>query len=143
MKAKHKRLQLILIAIICAGFGLWLILKNFNENIVFFYSPTELKVKSVNNQLIRVGGLVSVNSIIKIEDGLTTQFIITDNKNNLVIRFKGVLPNLFRENQGIVAKGKLVDDIFIANELLAKHDENYMPKEVTKALEKGQCPTCK
>lgn len=143
MKAKYKRLQLILIAIICAGFGLWLILKNFNENIVFFYSPTELKVKSVNNQLIRVGGLVSVNSIIKIEDGLTTQFIITDNKNDLVVRFKGVLPNLFRENQGIVAKGKLVDDIFIANELLAKHDENYMPKEVTKALEKGQCPTCK
>ena len=134
MKAKYKRLKFIAVAVFFVSIGLWLILKNFNENIVFFFTPTELKQKSLVNQIIRVGGLVTKDSITKIDNGLITQFIITDNQNNLTIRYKGLLPNLFRENQGIVAKGKLINNVFIASELLAKHDENYMPKEVAKTI---------
>ena len=136
MKEKYKRLRLIIVAVCFTSIGLWLILKNFNENIVFFFTPTELKQKSITNEIIRVGGLVMKNSITKIDDGLITEFIITDNQNNLTIRYKGILPNLFRENQGIVAKGKLIDNIFIAKELLAKHDENYIPREISKTIKK-------
>jgi cytochrome c-type biogenesis protein CcmE len=142
MKQKYKRLKSILLLLFCLSFGLWLILKNFNDNIVFFYSPTELKQKPVINQLIRVGGLVIKGSVIK--HGLSkTEFSITDNQTSLKIHFEGALPNLFRDNQGIVAKGKLVDEVFEADELLAKHDENYMPKEVANSLKNGSCPTCK
>ena len=136
MKEKYKRLRLIIVAVCFTSIGLWLILKNFNENIVFFFTPTELRQKSITNEIIRVGGLVMKNSITKIDDGLITEFIITDNQNNLTIRYKGILPNLFRENQGIVAKGKLIDNIFIAKELLAKHDENYIPREISKTIKK-------
>lgn len=130
MKKKYKRLQLIIIIIVLLSTGLWLILKNFNQNIVFFYSPSELKEKSINNRTIRVGGFVEENSIEKLNNGLTTKFSLTDGKNNIVIKFTGVLPTLFREKQGIVAQGRFVDDIFIAKELLTKHDENYKPKEI-------------
>ena len=115
--------------------GLWLILKNFNENIVFFYTPSELKEKHVAGEIIRIGGLVQEHSIHKINEVL--QFTITDNKASLLIYFEGSPPNLFREGQGIVAKGRLVNNIFIADEILAKHDENYMPKEVAQALKKA------
>ena len=125
----------------CFSFGLWLILKNFNENIVFFFSPTELKQRPVINKVIRVGGLVVKGSIIKTEPSIT-EFSVTDNQEILKIKFIGLLPGLFRENQGIVAKGKFNGDVFMAQELLAKHDENYMPKEVAKSLKKGECPTC-
>lgn len=127
MKKKYKRLQFIIVTIICAIFGLWLILKNFNQNIVFFYTPTEFKQQLIHDNKVRVGGLVVKDSIVKLDDGITTEFVITDNTNDLLISYTGILPNLFREGQGIVAKGKLVDEVFIASELLAKHDENYMP----------------
>ena len=142
MKPKYKRLKYISISIASIIMGLWLILSNFNENIVFFFSPTELRNKKIINQVVRVGGLVRSGSISRL-DGSVTEFIITDNQEELKIRFAGILPNLFRDNQGIVAKGKLEGDVFIANELLAKHDENYMPKEVAKSLKQGKCPTCK
>lgn len=135
MKPKYKRLKYSLIIILFLCVGLWLILKNLNENIVFFYSPKELKAKNITNEIIRVGGLVTNGSISKIDDML--QFTITDNESELVVRFNSTPPNLFREGQGIVAKGRLVDNIFIANEILAKHDENYMPKEVANALKKS------
>lgn len=135
MKPKYKRLRYIILAIICLSVGVWLILKNLNENIVFFFSPAELMHKNVIDQTIRVGGLVKVGSIIKKDQSL--EFTITDNKAELIIRFQGIPPNLFREKQGIVARGKLVDEIFIADELLAKHDENYMPKEITQSLKKS------
>ena len=135
MKTKYKRLKFIILTIIFISLGLWLILKNFNENIVFFFTPTELREKQIINKVVRVGGLVVSNSINKRD--LTTKFIITDNQTNLTIQFKGLLPNLFREGQGVVAKGKLFDNVFIADELLAKHDENYMPKEVAKALKQA------
>lgn len=130
MKKKYKRLQSIVIIIVIISIGLWLILKNFNQNIVFFYSPSELKEKFITNKVIRLGGFVEKNSIIKIDNGLTTEFSLTDGKNSLAVKFTGILPTLFREDQGIVAQGKLIDNIFIAKELLTKHDENYKPKEV-------------
>lgn len=127
MKQKYKRLKIIVLCLICGILGLWLILRNFNQNIVFFYTPSELKEQHIFKNVYRVGGLVVKDSIIKLDNGLTTQFTISDNQTNLVIRFTGMLPSLFREGQGIVAKGKLDSDIFIAQELLAKHDENYKP----------------
>lgn len=142
MKPKHKRLTFILIFIVSISLGLWIVLKNFNENIVFFFSPTEIKKQNIYNQIIRVGGLVSKGSVVKL-NATTTEFILTDNQANLLVRFVGILPNLFRDGQGVVAKGKLEKNIFIADELLAKHDENYMPKEVAESLKKGQCPSCK
>ena len=141
MKPKYKRLKFILMLLFCFSLGLWLILKNFNENIVFFFSPSELKQHPVINKVIRVGGLVMKGSITKTEPSIT-EFSVTDNQENLKIKFIGLLPGLFRENQGIVAKGKFNGDVFMAQELLAKHDENYMPKEVAKSLKKGECPTC-
>ena len=135
MKPKYKRLRYFLISILFISLALWLILRNFNENIVFFFSPTDLSSKNIQGQIIRVGGLVKEGSIKRNDQIL--EFIITDNNNDLSIKFEGVAPNLFREKQGIIAKGKIVNKIFIASELLAKHDENYMPKEVADSLKKS------
>jgi cytochrome c-type biogenesis protein CcmE len=135
MKPKYKRLRYFVIFIILISFALWLILKNFNENIIFFFSPSDLSTKNVQEQIIRVGGLVREGSIQRKDQIL--EFTITDNNKELRIRFNGIPPNLFRENQGIIAKGKLVNNIFIADELLAKHDENYIPKEVANSLKKS------
>lgn len=135
MKPKYKRLRYFLISILFISLALWLILRNFNENIVFFFSPTDLSSKNMQGQIIRVGGLVKEGSIKRNDQIL--EFIITDNNNDLIIKFEGVAPNLFREKQGIIAKGKIVNKIFIASELLAKHDENYMPKEVADSLKKS------
>lgn len=139
MKAKHQRLLLIMTGLLCLGLGVLLILYNFRNNMVFFYSPTELQAgTSVSTRVIRVGGLVKQGSVDKLADGLTTEFAITDMKHTVIVRFTGLLPALFREGQGMVAKGKLADDgVFIAEELLAKHDENYMPKEVADALKQS------
>ena len=135
MKPKYKRLRYFLISILFISLALWLILRNFNENIVFFFSPTDLSSKNIQEQIIRVGGLVKEGSIKRNDQIL--EFVITDNNNDLSIKFEGVVPNLFREKQGIIAKGKLVNKVFIASELLAKHDENYMPKEVADSLKKS------
>lgn len=130
MKQKYKRLQFILISIIFISIGLWLILKNFNQNIVFFYTPSEIKAKHIINQVMRVGGLVKKKSISKSDNELTTVFTLTDQKTDITVSFTGLLPNLFREGQGIVAKGSFDGKKFIAEELLTKHDENYIPKEI-------------
>lgn len=149
IKPKYKRLNSIIISVVFAACGLWFILDSFNQNIVFFLTPTEFKEqysntinKKLNNNslkrldIIRVGGMVKENSVIKLDDGLTTRFTITDTQTDLIIQYTGLLPSLFREKQGIVAKGKLSNNIFIAEEILAKHDENYMPKEVTQGYMK-------
>ncbi len=139
MKAKYRRFRIILLFISMIASGVFLILKNFNDNIVFFYSPSELIDKQPSKKIIRIGGMVKPGSIIKT---LHTEFIITDMEKEIKIKFNGPLPNLFRENQGIVAKGKLEGDVFWAQELLAKHDENYMPKEIIKTLKSNKCLSC-
>jgi cytochrome c-type biogenesis protein CcmE len=117
---------------------IFFILKSLEENIVYFFSPTEIYNKS-NISLakkIRVGGLVKERSINK--EGKTINFIITDLKNEIIVSYTGLVPNLFSEGKGVIAEGKLKDKkYFIADKILAKHDENYMPPEVSKALEKA------
>ena len=113
-------------------------LKSLEDNVVYFLSPTEIHNKSdiSFNKKIRVGGLVKEGSISK--EGNIVNFIITDLKNEIVVSYSGLIPNLFSEGKGVVAEGKLNDKkYFIASKILAKHDENYMPPEVSKALEKS------
>ena len=117
---------------------IFFILKSLEDNVIYFLSPTEIYNKSdiSYNKKIRVGGLVKVGSINK--EGNMINFIITDLKNEIVVSYSGLIPNLFSEGKGVVAEGKLNDKkYFIANKILAKHDENYMPPEVNKALEKS------
>ena len=117
---------------------IFLILKSLEDNVVYFLSPTEIHNKSdiSFNKKIRVGGLVKTGSINK--QGNMINFIITDLKNEILVSYSGLIPNLFSEGKGVVAEGKLNDKkYFIANKILARHDENYMPPEVSKALEKS------
>ena len=139
MNPKYKRL-LILVLILCIlGLATKLVLMALKENIIYFYTPNELKkkygnVKNIDNK-IRIGGLVLEDSVII--DKNTSIFEITDKKDVIKVFFKGQLPDLFREGQGIVAEGILKDNKLIASQVLAKHDENYMPPEVADALIKN------
>ena len=118
---------------------IFLILKSLEENIVYFLTPTEINKKHdiILSEKIRVGGLVKQNSIKK--DGKFLIFTITDFENEIIVSYEGLVPNLFSEGKGVVAEGKIKDKkYFIADKILAKHDENYMPPEVNKALEKSK-----
>ncbi len=117
---------------------IFFILRNLEENIVYFFSPTEINNKTniLFDQKIRIGGLVKDGSVEKKENNLN--FIITDLKNQIMVSYKGIVPNLFSEGKGVIAEGKLIDKkYFIADKILAKHDENYMPPEVKEAVEKS------
>lgn len=134
MKPKHRRLYVVALALLALGTAAALVLNAFEDNLVFFYSPSDLEQKQVAiGQSIRVGGLVEEGSVEK--SGIDVRFRITDGARAVPVAFTGVLPDLFREGQGIVSFGRLgVDGTFRAEEVLAKHDENYMPKEVADAL---------
>jgi cytochrome c-type biogenesis protein CcmE len=136
MTRKRRRLMVVLVGLLALGAAAALVLSAFEDNIVFFFSPTELAEKTLApGQSIRVGGLVEEGSITKLEDGLTTSFVITDMATTLAVRYTGVLPDLFREGQGVVAEGSLgPDGTFVAAQVLARHDETYMPPEVAQAL---------
>lgn len=139
MQNNHKKKRLIFIVSIFAISiaALIFVIVNFRENIVFFYSPGELQNVKKNSRIIKVGGLVKEGTIKKI-DALNTDFIITDLQKDLLIHHVGILPDLFREKQGVVAKGILNEEKteFFSRELLVKHDENYMPPEVAASLKK-------
>ena len=138
MTKKQKRFYFLMLLILGAGLAIFFVLKALEEKIVFFYSPTELLEKDINtNQRIRVGGLVEENSIYYDKEGLEVSFIISDTKNKIKIMYEGILPDLFREGQGIVAEGTIEEGakLFYAKSVLAKHDENYMPPEVKKIIE--------
>ena len=139
MNAKYKRLFITIIIILTLGIATKLILMALEDNIVYFYTPNDLiekfgDTKNIQNK-IRIGGLVLESSIKK--EGEKTIFMITDRKKEVKVVFKGPLPDLFREGQGIVAEGMFQNNNFIASEVLAKHDENYMPPEVADALKKN------
>ena len=137
MKRKHKRLTFVMIGLLLLGSAAALILTAFEDNIVFFYSPTELADKKPDPaQRLRIGGLVMAGSVEKLEGGVVA-FAITDTAKTLTVQYKGILPYLFREGQGVVAEGHLKGGVFQADEVLAKHDENYMPPEVAEALKKS------
>ena len=138
MNAKYRRLFITIIIILTLGLATKLILMALEDNIVYFYTPNDLIEKFGDTQniqnKIRIGGLVLESSIKK--EGENTIFMITDRKKEVKVVFKGPLPDLFREGQGIVAEGMFQNNNFIASEVLAKHDENYMPPEVADALKK-------
>ena len=139
MNAKYRRLFITIIIILTLGLATKLILMALEDNIVYFYTPNDLiekfsDTKNIQNK-IRIGGLVLESSIKK--EGEKTIFMITDRKEEVKVVFKGPLPDLFREGQGIVAEGMFQNNNFIASEVLAKHDENYMPPEVADALKKN------
>jgi cytochrome c-type biogenesis protein CcmE len=133
-----RRNRVILIVLMLAGVGVAVgfALKAFNENLMFFYTPSAVTAgEAPVDRLIRVGGLVTTGSVRRKEDGLTVVFDITDNADTISVQYTGILPDLFREGQGIIARGRLGDHrLLIAEEVLAKHDENYMPPEVADAL---------
>jgi len=133
---RRKRLLLILLMVSGVAVAAGIALKAFNENLMFFYSPSNVVAgEAPVNHLIRVGGLVTSGSVQRQPDGLTVKFDVTDNAETITVQYTGILPDLFREGQGIVAHGRLQEDLlFVADEVLAKHDENYMPPEVADAL---------
>ena len=132
------RIFFLVLSIITLVAIIFFILKSLEENVVYFFSPSEIynKVNISFDKKIRVGGLVKINSISREDSSIN--FIITDLKKEIVVTYTGLVPNLFAEGKGVVAEGKLKDKkYFIADKILAKHDENYMPPEVSKALEKS------
>ena len=136
---KKKRLYTVIAGLTMLGVATALVLTAFEDNIVFFYSPTDIAEKALRpGQTVRLGGLVQAESVKKASDGVTTEFVITDTNKTISVRYAGLLPALFREGQGVVTQGSLgPDGTFVASEVLAKHDENYMPKEVADALKKS------
>ena len=135
-KKVKSRFFFLIISLISAAIVIFVVLRSLEENVVYFFSPTEIynKTDISFNKKIRVGGLVKMNSISKNETSIN--FVITDLKKEIVVSYNGLVPNLFSEGKGVVAEGKLKDKkYFIADKILAKHDENYMPPEVNKALE--------
>jgi cytochrome c-type biogenesis protein CcmE len=133
---RRNRIILIVLMITGVGIATGFALKAFNENLMFFYTPSAVVAgEAPAGHLIRVGGLVTNGSVQRQPDGLTVQFAVTDNVETVTVQYTGILPDLFREGQGVIARGKLGDDrLFVAEEVLAKHDENYMPPEVADAL---------
>jgi cytochrome c-type biogenesis protein CcmE len=138
MTRKRRRLYAVIGGMTLLGVAAALVLTAFNDNLVFFYSPTDLKTKQVGDRRVRIGGLVEENSVVREGAGKTVEFKVTDGANTLVVSYTGTLPDLFREGQGVVAEGKLGrDGVFQAATVLAKHDEKYMPPEVAEALKKS------
>ncbi len=141
MTRKRRRLVLISSGMIALSAAVALVLIAFEDNLVFFYSPSDLLAEKVpESRALRLGGLVEEDSVKRLADGLTVEFRVTDLANAVPVTYRGILPDLFREGQGVVAEGRLgADGVFVADEVLAKHDENYMPPEVAEALkEAGQ-----
>ena len=143
MTRRRRRLYILAGFMLIFATAAALVLMAFEENIVFFYSPSELTRKMEQqpiprNRRLRIGGLVEEGSLGREIDGVTITFRVTDTVEVLPVRFRGLLPDLFREGQGIVAEGSMAaDGTFVATEVLAKHDESYMPKEVAEALKKA------
>jgi cytochrome c-type biogenesis protein CcmE len=137
MKPRHKRLA-IAAGIVCAvGIAVALVLNAFQSNLVFFYSPTQVaQHEAPPNRSFRLGGLVEKGTLQR--DGVNVSFIVTDTAKSVPVRYQGILPDLFKEGKGVVAQGQLENGIFVAREVLAKHDENYMPPEAAEALKRAQ-----
>jgi cytochrome c-type biogenesis protein CcmE len=139
MKARHKRLALVAASLSVLGLAAWLVLSAFQKNLVFFFTPTQvLSGEAPHGRSFRVGGMVQKGSVQRQLDGLTFSFTVTDMAKSVKVNYRGMLPDLFKEGKGVVAQGKLgPGNIFVADEVLAKHDENYMPPEAAYALKKG------
>ena len=138
--AAAKRWALIGAAVAVVGAGVYLMLSAFNDNLVFFYSPMQVRNhEAPQGRTFRMGGMVEEGSVKRLADGVTVRFSITDTGASIPTEFKGILPDLFKEGKGVVAQGQLNGEgVFVASEVLAKHDENYMPPEAQEAMDKAQ-----
>lgn len=137
MKPRQKRLLWVLAGVALVGLAVTLVLRALDANVMFFYSPSQVHAgEAPQAAAFRVGGLVEDGSLQRSADGLQVQFMVTDQAQRVPVRYQGLLPDLFREGKGVVVSGKLqANGLFEASEVLAKHDENYMPPEAAKALE--------
>ena len=136
MRRKHKRLTFVVLGLGILGVAAALILTALDESVTFFRSPTDLAAEAAQGDLrIRLGGLVEEGSVERA--GTQVRFRVTDMRHTVPVVYAGILPDLFREGQGVVAEGRMRDGVFVADEVLAKHDENYMPPEVAEALERS------
>ena len=142
MKPRTRRALWILAGVAGLGIATALVLNAFNENLVFFYTPTQVADHAVpRDRPFRIGGLVEAGSLVRDQDALSVRFVVTDTAKAIPVTYKGILPDLFREGKGVVAQGRLQGDgTFHATEVLAKHDENYMPPEAADALKKAGHP---
>lgn len=139
MKPRHKRMAAIGVGLAALSVAAALVLGAFEKNLVFFFTPTQVAANEVpQGRSFRIGGLVEAGSIRRAPDGVTVRFMVTDTAKAVPVAYRGVLPDLFREGKGVVAQGALgPDGVFVAREVLAKHDENYMPPEAAHAVQKA------
>jgi cytochrome c-type biogenesis protein CcmE len=140
VKPRHKRFAAIGLGLLVVGVATVLILNAFQSNLVFFFTPSQVASGEVpQGRSFRIGGMVEDGSLVRENDGLTVRFVVTDTAKRVPVTYKGILPDLFKEGKGAVAQGKLdADGTFVASEVLAKHDENYMPPEAAEALAKAK-----
>ena len=140
MKARHKRMGLIVIGLIILAAATALVLNALKGNLSYFFSPTEVtEGKAPQDHVFRLGGMVEKGSVQRAAGDLTVNFVVTDMHKTVKVAYSGILPDLFAEGQGVIAQGRLSPDgVFVADEVLAKHDENYMPPEVADAMNKGE-----
>lgn len=140
MKRRHKRIGFIVAGLAALGIAAALVLSAFQENLVFFFSPSQVIAKEAPvDRTFRVGGLVQAGTLRRDSDGLTVRFTVTDTAQSIPVVYKGILPDLFKEGKGCVAQGRLGSDgVFQADQVLAKHDENYMPPEAGDAIDSAK-----
>ena len=137
MKPRHQRLAIAAGIVLAVGAIAALVLNAFQSNLVFFYSPSQIAANEAPKaRTFRLGGMVERGSVKR--DGVSVSFVVTDTAKTVPVRFEGILPDLFKEGKGVVAQGQLRDGVFVAREVLAKHDENYMPPEAAEALKRAQ-----
>ena len=139
MKARHKRLLALGCGLLALGAASALVLNAFQSNMVFFFSPSQVAAREAPQaSSFRVGGLVQTGSVVRDAQGLGLRFVVTDTAHTVAVQYTGLLPDLFSEGKGVVAQGRLrADGVFVADQVLAKHDENYMPPEAQHALDKA------
>ena len=140
MKRRHKRIGIILVGLAGLSLAAFLVASAFRQNLVFFFSPTQVAAKEAPvDRTFRIGGLVEDGTLKRDNDGLTVRFTVTDTAASIPVVYKGILPDLFKEGRGCVAQGKIgPDGVFQAEQVLAKHDENYMPPEAGEAIDKAK-----
>ena len=140
MKPRHKRIAIIAAGLAALGIAAALVLNAFQSNLVFFFSPSQVMASEApRGKTFRVGGMVEAGSLTRESDGLTVRFRVTDTAQTMTVVYTGILPDLFREGKGVVAQGRLgAGGVFEATEVLAKHDENYMPPDAAHAIEQAQ-----
>jgi len=135
MKKRSVRIYYVSFLLIILGFVLFLFLKTFNDNLLYYRSPTQLiNGNFPENYIFRIGGMVEEGSLVRVKGTKKVRFFVTDFDNKMLIKYDGILPDLFREGQGVVIRGHVEKDYFVAEEVLAKHDETYMPPEVQESL---------